>query len=68
MTEEVYESLITPEELSEILAVGKNTAYRLLNEGKISAFRIGRIWKIPRKAVWDYIRENSRPAASGRLK
>lgn len=65
MTEEVYESLITPEELSEILAVGKNTAYRLLNEGKISAFRIGRIWKIPRKAVWDYIRENSRPAASG---
>ncbi len=66
MTEEVYESLITPEELSEILAVGKNTAYRLLNEGKISAFRIGRIWKIPRKAVWDYIRENSRTAASGR--
>ena len=66
MTEEVYESLITPEELSEILAVGKNTTYRLLNEGKISAFRIGRIWKIPRKAVWDYIRENSRPAASGR--
>ena len=66
MTEEVYESLITPEELSEILAVGKNTAYRLLNEGKISAFRIGRIWKIPRKAVWDYIRENRRPAASGR--
>ena len=66
MTEEVYESLITPEELSEILAIGKNTAYRLLNEGKISAFRIGRIWKIPRKAVWDYIRENSRPAASGR--
>lgn len=66
MTEEVYESLTTPEELSEILAVGKNTAYRLLNEGKISAFRIGRIWKIPRKAVWDYIRENSRPAASGR--
>ena len=66
MTEEVYESLITPEELSEILAVGKNTAYRLLNEGKISAFRIGRIWKIPRKAVWDYIRENSRPAANSR--
>ena len=66
MTEEVYESLITPEELSEILAVGKNTAYRLLNEWKISAFRIGRIWKIPRKAVCDYIRENSRPAASGR--
>ena len=66
MTEEVNEGLITPEELSEILAVGKNTAYRLLNEGKISAFRIGRIWKIPRKAVWDYIRENSRPAASGR--
>ncbi len=30
MTEEVYESLTTPEELSEILAVGKNTAYRLL--------------------------------------
>ena len=66
MTEEIYENLITIEELCGILAVGKNTAYRLLNEGKISAFNIGRIWKIPRKAVWDYIRENSRPAANSR--
>ena len=47
--------IITIEELCMILNIGKNTAYRLLNEKAISAFRIGRHWKISRKAVEDYI-------------
>ena len=47
--------IITIEELCVILNIGKNTAYRLLNEGAIAAFRIGRHWKISRKAVEDYI-------------
>ncbi len=47
--------LITFEELCNILSVGRNTAYKLLKENKIKAFRIGRIWKIPRIAVDDFI-------------
>jgi len=47
--------ILTVEELMEYLNIGKNSAYALLENGKIKAFRIGRIWKIPRKAVEDYI-------------
>lgn len=52
---ESYQDLITIEELCEILTVGKNTAYRLLNNGEIPAFRIGRTWKIPRQSVTTFI-------------
>ena len=38
--------LITIEELCNTLSIGRNTAYRLLNENKIKAFRIGKVWKI----------------------
>lgn len=55
MYQEPNNDLITIEDLCEILSIGKNTAYRLLKNREISAFRIGRIWKIPRKSVSDYI-------------
>ena len=39
------------EEVMEFLSVGKNTLYALLNSGEIQAFRIGKVWKIPKKSV-----------------
>lgn len=39
----------------EFLSVGKNTLYALLNSGEIQAFRIGKVWKIPRKSVTAYV-------------
>lgn len=53
------EELITIEELCEIMSIGKNTAYRLLQNKEIKAFRIGRIWKISKAAVINYIRKES---------
>ena len=47
--------LITIEELCSLLSIGRNTAYRLLNENKIKAFRIGKIWKIPKLSVEEFI-------------
>lgn len=54
-----YEELITLEELQTILSIGKNTAYDLLRTQKIKAFRIGRVWKIPKKSVEEYIIKSS---------
>ena len=34
----------------------KNNAYRLLKEGKFHAFKIGRIWKISRQSVIEYVK------------
>ena len=43
------------EEVMEFLSIGKNTLYALLNSGEIQAFRIGKVWKIPRKSVTAYV-------------
>ncbi len=43
------------EEVMEFLSVGKNTLYALLNSGEIQAFRIGKVWKIPKKSVKVYV-------------
>ena len=41
-------TLITVDELCELLMIGRNAAYQLLNSGKIKCFRINRIWKFLR--------------------
>ncbi|WP_072033471.1 helix-turn-helix domain-containing protein [Anaerovibrio lipolyticus] len=47
--------MLSLEELCEQLSIGKNAAYELLRSGKIKAFRIKRIWKIPQTSVNEYI-------------
>ena len=39
----------------EELLVGKNAVYSILRSGELKGFRVGRNWKIPRKAVEEYI-------------
>ena len=48
-------SIIDIEEVMEILKIGRNTLYKLLNSGEIPAFRIGNNWKITNGAVDAYI-------------
>lgn len=46
-------------ELMDVLQIGKNAAYHLLNTGKLKAFRVGRTWKIPRGMVDEFIISSS---------
>lgn len=45
------------EEVMEYLNIGKSTLYKLLRSGEIISFKIGKVWKIPRKSVEDYIKK-----------
>lgn len=47
--------ILTPEDVMDLLYIGRNAVYKLLNSGELKAFRVGRNWKIPKKAVDDYI-------------
>ena len=47
--------ILTAYEAMDYLGIGENTLYRLLKSGELGAFRIGRIWKIPRKELDRYI-------------
>jgi len=55
-----YSDIVTVDDLCEMLSIGKNTAYTLLNTSAIKALHYGRVWKIPKLAVIDFIVENSR--------
>ena len=57
---ENYSDLVSIEELCEMLFIGKNVAYELLQRKKIKAFRIGRLWKIPKRSVEESILSESK--------
>ena len=44
------------DDVMKLLDVGKNTLYGLLKRGDINAFKIGKVWKIPKSSVDDYVR------------
>ena len=54
-----YPDVLSVKQLCEILDIGKNTAYRLLQSGEIKSIKIGKVYKIPKKSLKDYIIKNS---------
>ena len=51
---------MTVYDVAEALFIGKNRVYELLGKGILKGFRIGRVWKIPREVVQEYIRSQGR--------
>ena len=52
---ETYDDLLTTDEACEALKIGKNALYDLLDSGKLKGFRNGRVWRIPKQAVVEFI-------------
>ena len=50
-----YDDILTVAEVMELLYVGKNTVYRLLQDGALKGFRIGKNWRIPKFCLEEYI-------------
>lgn len=42
---------LTPQELMELLCIGKNTVYKLLASGELKGFHVGKQWRVPREAL-----------------
>lgn len=53
---ETWDDFLTVEELCEVLKIGHNAAYRLLNSGELKAIRNGRVWRVPKQAVIEYVK------------
>lgn len=53
--DEKESDIMTVDDFMEYLSVGKTTAYKLLKSGKIKTVRIGRLYRIPKKSVDEYI-------------
>jgi len=54
---ENYDDILNVEEACEALKIGYNAMYELLNTGKLRGYRNGRVWRIPKEALVEFIRE-----------
>ena len=52
---EQYSEILTIDEVADLLLIGRSKVYNMLRTGELPAFRIGEVWKIPKKGIEDYI-------------
>lgn len=57
---ENYNDMVTLNELCDMLIIGKSKAYELLRSGVVEGFKEGRVWKIPKQVVIDYVEKHRR--------
>lgn len=48
--------VLTPDEVAKLLRVSKRTVERLCQSGKLRAIRVGRLWRIPRSSLEEFLR------------
>lgn len=54
-----YPEVLSVYDVAEVLGTGKNRIYELVNSGKLKAFRLGNVWKIPKKSLMVFITESA---------
>lgn len=54
------ERLLTVNEAAKILRLNSETVARYIREGKISAVKLGRVWRVEEKDLEEFIRERKR--------
>ena len=47
---------LTVAEVAAVMRVSKMTVYRMVHSGELPAVRVGRSFRVPEKAVHDYLR------------
>lgn len=58
-----YEDIMSVRDVADVLFIGKNRVYELLESNQLKGFRIGRVWKIPKEAVKEFIISQSHLSA-----
>ena len=48
---EAVREIMTPEQVADYLQLSKDTVYRYIREGKLTASRLGRNYRVPRENV-----------------
>jgi excisionase family DNA binding protein len=56
-----YNDILSVADVCEILLIGRNSVYDLLNRGQLKGFRVGKSnWRIPKKSLETYIVQKCR--------
>ena len=51
-----YPDIVSVAQLQKMLNIGKNSAYSLINKGKIKSIRIGNTYKICKAEILKYVK------------
>ena len=54
-----FDDLLNVQEACKMLRMSRNSLYVLLKTGELKAYRQGRVWKIPKKSVMEYLSEKT---------
>ena len=55
---EIENECLSPKECMNYLYIGKSTFYKLVNSGELPAFRIGKLWRVPKSGLQEFVRRN----------
>jgi len=58
MAGELDVRFLTVAEVAGIMRVSRMTVYRLVHSGELPAVRVGKSYRVPQKAVDDYLRDS----------
>jgi len=58
------DTVMTIAELSKYLKISRSTLYKLAQEGKLPAQKVGRHWRFHRDTVDEWLRKGNKPTAT----
>ena len=67
MRRQELEELLLPAEVAHILRVTVRTVERYCKEGKIRAVKVGRLWRIPRSSLEEFLKTEAADNAKRRF-
>ena len=51
--------MLRVEDVCKLLLISRNSLYVLLKSGELKGFQSGRMWRIPRQALVEYVKKKS---------
>jgi excisionase family DNA binding protein len=55
-----YSDVLSITDVCNILKIGRNRAYELLKTERLHGFQLGRVWKIPKVSLEEYLKQQSK--------
>jgi excisionase family DNA binding protein len=52
----MMQTIFTPEEIADKLKTSRSTVYRWLRNGELKAFKAGKLWRITREALEEFLK------------
>ena len=61
MTQAIHDAVLTIDDLAVYLKIAKSTLYKLAQEGKIPAQKVGRHWRFHRETIDRWLADDREP-------